>query len=124
LNSWTFWLLTLSELQEHFRDAEIIYFGDSSVANNVAIRGTSKARDLSRLAFLVLSHLASLAPMIWVERATSERNPANSPSRKNFESSQSTRPSWPLVPCALKQFSRTFSLKFVLFKPLELPFVN
>jgi hypothetical protein len=47
-----------------------------SVTNSLAIRGTSTARDLTRLAFLLHSHLASLAARIWVEGATSERSPS------------------------------------------------
>lgn len=37
------------------------------------------------MAFLLHSHLASLAARIWVERVTSEANPSDAPSRKNFE---------------------------------------
>jgi hypothetical protein len=69
------------QLEALWDDADVIHFGDNESANGVAIKGASRARDLSRLALILHARLASSATRLWIERVTSEGNIADEPSR-------------------------------------------
>ena len=68
------------ELSHLWQGADVIHFGDNNAANSAAIKGVSGARDLSRLALILHSSLASSATRIWIERVCSDGNIADEPS--------------------------------------------
>jgi hypothetical protein len=59
------------------------------------------------------------ATRILVEGVTSEENTSETPARKKMNHLQSTRPSWPLAPLALKKFYGTCLLTCVFLSPLN-----
>jgi len=77
------------ELAHLWQGADVIYFGDNSAASGVAIKGVSGARDLSRLALILHSCLASSATRIWIELVRSDGNIADEPSRGDIDTSVS-----------------------------------
>jgi hypothetical protein len=74
------------ELAEIWRDADVIHFGDNEAANGASIKGTSGARDLSRLALILHTRLAASATRIWIEWVCSAGNIADDPSRDEIGS--------------------------------------
>jgi len=73
------------ELSHLWQGADVIHFGDNNAANSAAIKGVSGARDLSRLALILHSSLASSATRIWIERVCSDGNIADKPSRGDID---------------------------------------
>ena len=77
------------ELAHLWQGADVIHFGDNNAANSAKIKGVSGARDLSRLALILHSCLASLATRIWIELVRSDGNIADEPSRGDIDTSVS-----------------------------------
>ena len=73
------------ELAPLLQGVDVIHFGDNNAANSAAIKGVSGARDLSRLALILHSSLASSATRIWIERVCSDGNIADEPSRDDID---------------------------------------
>lgn len=62
----------------------VVHFGDNEVANSVAIKGTSRAKDLSRAVVDLRLCWFQLRLAPWIARVASKANPADGPTRENF----------------------------------------
>ena len=71
-------------IPQALRGRHVVHFGDNKVANSVAIKGTSRARDLSRAVVDLRLCWFDLRVAPWIVWVASKANPADGPTRDDF----------------------------------------
>ena len=69
---------------EVVRGRFVLHFGDNETANQTAIKGSSRARDLAEAVTTLRFVWVSLQVSPWVARVASKSNPADGPTRDDF----------------------------------------
>jgi hypothetical protein len=73
------------ELQEVFRGRLVLHFADNQAANGAAVKGYSRALDLSRIVHSLHMRLSSLGIRLWIDYVRSAGNIADAPSRSDYQ---------------------------------------